>query len=1143
MASKILIIDDDQFTRQVLSKILSRDKNISAYKPSIIEASNGMEALRLFEIHKPSLVIVDLLMPKMDGFEVCRRLRELADKKALTIAVTSGVYKDAKVASGLRDDFNAEFFAKPYQIKKIVKFIARALAPAGTSKSKRASTQQGDPSEFSGKLRKRSSAKILLDLLEQEKSGRLMLRRGQVVRQIEIYVGHPVSITTNVREETLGHFLVSKKRIDSETHRTAMNLASNNRIRFGEAVIEMGVLTANELIQELTAQTRYKLVNSLRWHDGTWNFRPGQPRNVNSNALNVVEVIVSGLASTIELEPKPPTLSALSGKTLKLNSRGKKLLAQISSSVSPSFAKKFSANNTIAELEGSGVNHVEVYTCLDILQQCGGLESEDAEGVPKQVADDTSDSFKLQSIARAHQRRGEGPDLIDSLFEDQVTQSTTTGKSPLTELGSVELWKSLKTRGAGSAPQELVDSAEEIVGEDSDEKTVVHAEERRRRRRSSIVKAEARKNDEVVDVSFSVPTEAADLTAGRSRIIGEFLRIQDKSLYEVLKIEEDAKDEEIQNAHDWAVGEFDKAQFTELNLGRDFQKLDVLHATYDRCAETLLNNEKRARYDKSLHLEDEAEEEAPSMDAEIAFREGERLLQLGNNTGAMEKLREAVEISPGEAAYKAELGWTIFLQGKKEPSAADEARTYINEALAKMPDDVLANEYKGLIDAHLGADTETALLHLERALKHDPRRVESLRKVEELRIERGEYHKLKQLYLRLLFGLKGSSTVDESLIWCRLGDLHLHYLSDNEAALVAYEAAAKLTPLDESISEKIRFLQGGDLADFYAASRDHWQQWQEAPGDSAPLVKLLELAKKAEHADAVYLAASALVATGDAEDEAKKSYQQRRPKYLLRAQCELDTDRWMHALAPEDYPLVDALYGYLGPSIQKLSPPTDAEQEVAQAQKLDPQKLPTEFQSVLSYVAHTLGVHEPAVYTHADYGRVIHVAALEKPALMVGRQTLECSDKLELAFRLGRAMSFLRPGRAVVAGCPTRTLKNAMLACYSLRSPRASVPDPDGEVEKFKVMISQGDESVQDQLVELVSHISQEHPSLNLSRWVRTLNRTADRVGLLLCGDLLTSLRCLADASDTKITHQLIAFAVSDSHMQLRQSMGLSVEV
>ena len=478
MASTILIIDDDKFTRQILSKILLRDKSIAAFKPTIVEASNGMEGLRLFDVHSPALVIVDLLMPKMDGFAVCKQLREKETKNKLTIAVTSGVYKDAAISERLRDEFQAKFFAKPYQIKKIAEFVAKVLAPGRLVTEKGISDD--DTSALSGSLKKRSAAKLFLDFLEEEKSGRLMLRRGQVVRQIELFVGHPVSITTNVREETLGHFLEAKKRISHEDHRLAINLASKNRIRFGEATIEMGLLTAGELLQELKAQTRFKLVNALRWRTGTWSFRPGAPRNSNSNALNVVEVIVSGLAATAQLEPTPPLLSALRNKPLTLNPRGQKLLAQLSSSISPDFAKQFSKGKTIEALESAGVNHVEIFACLDVLVQCDGLETIVPESA--QPADEGTDSFKLKSIAHARTRRNDGPDLIDSLFDSQYGASTMTGKSPLTELGSVELWRSLRTNAAETIPQEILDDNEANEAGESDDVTEPPEEGRRRRR-------------------------------------------------------------------------------------------------------------------------------------------------------------------------------------------------------------------------------------------------------------------------------------------------------------------------------------------------------------------------------------------------------------------------------------------------------------------------------------------------------------------------------------------------------------------------------------------------------------------------------------------------------------------------------------
>ncbi len=69
MTQRILIADDDDDLRQLLRLILSREGL------EIIEAGNGTDALaRAYDSH-PTLVLLDVMMPDIDGFEVCRRLR------------------------------------------------------------------------------------------------------------------------------------------------------------------------------------------------------------------------------------------------------------------------------------------------------------------------------------------------------------------------------------------------------------------------------------------------------------------------------------------------------------------------------------------------------------------------------------------------------------------------------------------------------------------------------------------------------------------------------------------------------------------------------------------------------------------------------------------------------------------------------------------------------------------------------------------------------------------------------------------------------------------------------------------------------------------------------------------------------------
>lgn len=67
----ILIVDDDMFMRKILVRYLEREN----YR--VVEASDGMEALKLYEERQPDMVLLDAMMPVLDGFECCSRLQKI----------------------------------------------------------------------------------------------------------------------------------------------------------------------------------------------------------------------------------------------------------------------------------------------------------------------------------------------------------------------------------------------------------------------------------------------------------------------------------------------------------------------------------------------------------------------------------------------------------------------------------------------------------------------------------------------------------------------------------------------------------------------------------------------------------------------------------------------------------------------------------------------------------------------------------------------------------------------------------------------------------------------------------------------------------------------------------------------------------
>ncbi len=83
--AKILIADDDL---EILSLVR---RHLSKLNADIVEASDGEEALRLAKEHKPQLVVLDVMMPGMSGWEVCRAIREDETLSNTAVLMLTGI--------------------------------------------------------------------------------------------------------------------------------------------------------------------------------------------------------------------------------------------------------------------------------------------------------------------------------------------------------------------------------------------------------------------------------------------------------------------------------------------------------------------------------------------------------------------------------------------------------------------------------------------------------------------------------------------------------------------------------------------------------------------------------------------------------------------------------------------------------------------------------------------------------------------------------------------------------------------------------------------------------------------------------------------------------------------------------------------
>ncbi|MBE0428523.1 MAG: response regulator transcription factor [Thermoleophilia bacterium] len=114
---KILVVDDEASVRRLVASYLARE----GYQ--ILEASNGDEAIKIARREKPALVVLDLMLPGIDGLDVCRILSQESDSFVLMLTARSEE-TDKLVGLGLGAD---DYLTKPFSPRELVARVKAIL--------------------------------------------------------------------------------------------------------------------------------------------------------------------------------------------------------------------------------------------------------------------------------------------------------------------------------------------------------------------------------------------------------------------------------------------------------------------------------------------------------------------------------------------------------------------------------------------------------------------------------------------------------------------------------------------------------------------------------------------------------------------------------------------------------------------------------------------------------------------------------------------------------------------------------------------------------------------------------------------------------------------------------------------------------
>lgn len=121
---KILIVDDDEDFLQML------DKRLTAKGYSVIKATNGADAIGLALLQQPDIIILDALMPDMEGEKVAAKLKEYSQTKNIPVIYLTALFTKAEEEKHRSKTNGNIIFAKPLDAEKLLEQIKKLLCSA-----------------------------------------------------------------------------------------------------------------------------------------------------------------------------------------------------------------------------------------------------------------------------------------------------------------------------------------------------------------------------------------------------------------------------------------------------------------------------------------------------------------------------------------------------------------------------------------------------------------------------------------------------------------------------------------------------------------------------------------------------------------------------------------------------------------------------------------------------------------------------------------------------------------------------------------------------------------------------------------------------------------------------------------------------
>lgn len=124
---KVMVVDDDRNICDLLTLYLEKENW------DVVQAYTGAEALAIFDKEKPDILLLDVMMPQLDGWQVCRELRKISQVPIIMLTAKGEVF-DRVLGLELGAD---DYVIKPFEVKEVVARIKAVLRRSGADAQKK----------------------------------------------------------------------------------------------------------------------------------------------------------------------------------------------------------------------------------------------------------------------------------------------------------------------------------------------------------------------------------------------------------------------------------------------------------------------------------------------------------------------------------------------------------------------------------------------------------------------------------------------------------------------------------------------------------------------------------------------------------------------------------------------------------------------------------------------------------------------------------------------------------------------------------------------------------------------------------------------------------------------------------------------